>query len=90
MRYTSKGARKTKEDTKKRQKKEPIADLPNAGFVRLGTILRVFPVGRSSWWKGIAEGRYPTGVKLAPRTTAWNVSSIRALIDQIGNAAPGQ
>ena len=44
--------------------------LPEIGFVRLPQILAVFPVGRSTWWKGVAEGRYPAAVKLGPRSTA--------------------
>lgn len=62
------------------QKSTPPA-LPASGFVRLPQILAVFPVSKSAWWKGVAEGRYPASVKLGPRTTAWRVSDIRALIE---------
>jgi hypothetical protein len=41
-----------------------------------------FPVGRSSWWAGIKSGRFPKPVKLGPRTTAWRVEDIRALIER--------
>lgn len=54
--------------------------LPNEGYVRLPTVLAVFPVGRSTWWQGVADGRYPAPVKLAPRISAWRVKDIRALI----------
>jgi predicted DNA-binding transcriptional regulator AlpA len=37
-------------------------------------------VSKSSWWAGCKSGRYPSAVKLGPRTTAWRVSEIRALI----------
>jgi prophage regulatory protein len=57
-------------------------DLPASGYVRLETVLTVIPVGRSTWWKGIKEGRFPAGVKLGPRTTAWRVEDIRALIER--------
>jgi len=56
--------------------------LPDTGFVRLPTILSVFPVSKSTWWAGVKSGRYPLPVKLSPRTTAWPVESIRALIEQ--------
>jgi len=56
--------------------------LPEAGFVRLPDVLRVFPVSRSTWWAGVRDGRYPTSIKLAPRVTAWRVEDIRALIEQ--------
>ena len=57
----------------------PVA-LPEQGFVRLPTILGLFPVGRSTWWAGVKSGRFPAPVKLGPRLTAWRVEDIRALI----------
>ncbi|CCH49853.1 helix-turn-helix transcriptional regulator [Pseudodesulfovibrio piezophilus] len=59
--------------------------LPETGFVRLPQVLQIIPVCKAAWWKGIVEGRYPKGVKLAPRTTAWRVEDIRALIDRLSN-----
>jgi len=56
-------------------------ELPEIGFVRERQILRVFPVGRSTWWNGVRDGKYPQPVKLSDRITAWRVSDIRALIE---------
>lgn len=56
--------------------------LPAEGYVREPQVLTAFPVSRSTWWKGVKEGKYPQPVKLGPRITAWRVSDIRALIDQ--------
>lgn len=56
------------------------ATLPEAGFVRLSTILQVFPVGRSTWWAKVKSKEYPQPIKLAPNTTAWRVEDIRDLI----------
>lgn len=61
-------------------------DLPSEGFVRLPKVLHVLGVGRSSFWAGIKEGRYPKPVKLGPRTSAWRVDDIRALIASHSNA----
>lgn len=70
--------------------------LPETGYLRLPQIIgnpkanppipAVIPVCKSSWWAGVKSGRYPKPVKLGPRTTAWRVSDIRALIDatQVG------
>lgn len=55
--------------------------LPEIGFVRLPEVLAVFPVSKSAWWAGIKEGRFPKPVKLGPKTTAWRVQDIRALIE---------
>lgn len=64
--------------------------LPEEGFVRLPTVLQVLPMGESSWYKGIREGRYPKPVSLGGRVVAWNVKDIRQLINQIaGNVKQG-
>ena len=60
-------------------------DLPATGFVRDKQIFQFIPVSRSSWWAGVAEGRYPKPVKLGPRTTAWRVQDIRDLIEQLAS-----
>jgi predicted DNA-binding transcriptional regulator AlpA len=51
--------------------------------VRLDTILKIFPVGRSMWWAGVKSGRYPPSVKLGPKVTAWKVQDIRALMNDL-------
>ena len=44
----------------------------------------LIPIGRTSFLNGVKSGKYPKPVKLGERTTAWRVSDIRALIDQMG------
>ena len=56
--------------------------LPPTGFVRLQTVLHVYPVSKASWWAGVKSGRYPRSYKLGPRTTAWRAEDIRALIER--------
>jgi len=65
-------------------KHQNYAPWPNNGFVRLSSILAPkgpLPISRSSWWAGVASGRYPKPVKLGPRITAWRVNDLRALMD---------
>lgn len=59
------------------------ANLPNEGYARLPLILSVYPVSKTAWWNGIKSGKYPKPVKLGPRTTAWRVEDIRALINSL-------
>ena len=61
--------------------------LPESGFVRLPAVLAVFPVSRSTWWAGIQSGKYPSGIKLSERVTAWKVEDIRALIQRFTDGA---
>lgn len=57
--------------------------LPETGFVRLSTILKLIPIGKSSWWAKVQSGHYPQSVKLGTRTTAWRVQDIRKLINDL-------
>jgi predicted DNA-binding transcriptional regulator AlpA len=59
--------------------------LPETGFLRLPTILRIFPIGRSTWWQGVKDGKFPKPIKLGKRTTAWRVEDIKALIEKHSN-----
>ncbi len=54
--------------------------LPDIGFVRLPIILNIFPVGRSTWWQGVKDGKYPKPIKIAERAVAWRVEDIKSLI----------
>ena len=61
--------------------------FPQTGFLRLGSIIAPrgpIPVGRSTWWAGVKDGRFPQPVKLGPRITVWRVEDIRALIENGG------
>ncbi len=70
-----------------------MAQLPETGFLRQAQILGdpkadppsppIIPVSKSSWWKGISNGRYPKPLKLAPNTTVWKVEDIIALISSV-------
>lgn len=56
-------------------------ELPSTGFVRLSTILRHYPIARSTWWAGVKAGRFPKPVKLSEGCTAWRAEDIHALIE---------
>ena len=68
--------------------------LPITGYVRIWQIIGdrkkgippVIPISRSSWWAGVADGRYPKPVKLSERCTVWRVEDIRAMLDKGGVA----
>ena len=60
-----------------------VKSLPETGYVRLPDVLRLIPVGKSTWWAGIKTGRYPKPVKLGARAIGWRVEDIRALIKSL-------
>ena len=65
--------------------------LSESGYLRLNQIVGnpkadppippIIPISKASWWAGVKEGRFPTPVKLGPRTTAWRIEDIRQLIE---------
>jgi prophage regulatory protein len=59
------------------------AQKPSAGYLRLPEVLSIFPVSKSTWWAGIKSGKYPPGVKLSQRITAWKIEDIRTLLEQV-------
>lgn len=71
----------------------PMRELPETGFLRLQQIIGnpkarppippIIPVSKSTWWAGVAAGKYPPGVKISARCTAWPISAIRELIDGV-------
>jgi predicted DNA-binding transcriptional regulator AlpA len=54
------------------------------GFLRLPQVLEIIPVGKSTWWAGCKNGRFPRPVKPGPRTTAWKAEDIAALLEKFG------
>ena len=64
--------------------------LPLSGFMRLPQILQLIPISKSAWWQGCRDGRFPKPVKLGPKTTAWRVEDIAALIESIGSSPQAQ
>ncbi|MBQ3170747.1 MAG: AlpA family phage regulatory protein [Mailhella sp.] len=64
--------------------------LPLTGFMRLPQILQLIPISKSVWWQGCRDGRFPKPVKLGPKTTAWRVEDIAALIERIGSSPQAQ
>ena len=64
-----------------------LQTTPRDRFLRIRQVLEKFPVSRTTWWAGVAEGRYPRGIKLSERTTAWRESEIDALIHRLSEQA---
>lgn len=50
-------------------------------LLRLTEVLQIIPISKSSWWKGIQNGKYPQPIKLGPRTTCWRESDVLELLD---------
>lgn len=74
-----------------------VSKIPETGFFRLTQIIgnpkadppipALIPVSASTWWDGVAAGKYPQGCKLSSRTTAWRVEDILRLIKELSAAS---
>ncbi len=64
--------------------------LPETGYVRLPIVLAIIPVGKSTWWNGVRDGRFPKPIKLTPRCTAWRAEDIHALIKSLADQATSE
>ena len=62
-------------------------NIPTEGFIRLKDLLKLIPVGKSSWWAGVKTGKYPQPVKLGAKTTAWRNKDILNLIKKFEGGA---
>lgn len=45
----------------------------------------IIPVSRATWYKAVAEGRFPKPVRLTEKTAAWRASDIDALVERLNN-----
>ena len=67
---------------------------PGIGFLKLGRVLELFPVSRSSWLAGVKNGKYPAPVKLSARSVGWRSSDIHAFLEALSagqvNAPQGE
>lgn len=60
-----------------------LSNLSQSAYIRLPEILNLVPIGRSTWWLWVATGKAPKGVKLGKKTTAWKLSDIQKLLDDL-------
>ncbi|MBZ6068128.1 helix-turn-helix transcriptional regulator [Aeromonas schubertii] len=63
------------------------SELPQEGFVRVGTLARVLGVAVVTVWRWSANGKLPQPVKLSERVTAWKAEDIRNWINAKDSSA---
>jgi predicted DNA-binding transcriptional regulator AlpA len=50
-------------------------------LLRLPTVLKLYPVGKTTWWNGVRSGKFPSPVRLGERLVAWKATDILALVE---------
>jgi len=54
--------------------------LPQEGFVKLATILKIIPISTSTWHDGVRKGLFIKPIKVGYRSSFYAVQDVRALI----------
>lgn len=59
---------------------QPISDLPNDSYLREWQLLQYLPFSRSTLYRMMAKGEFPSSVKVADKVSAWRVEDVRKWI----------
>jgi predicted DNA-binding transcriptional regulator AlpA len=57
--------------------------LPPVTLLRKPQVLARLGIPKSSWDRGVRQGRYPRPIKIGQRAVAWTSTSIDALIESL-------
>jgi predicted DNA-binding transcriptional regulator AlpA len=60
--------------------------LPDAAYVRVATVARIFGCSVPSIWRMCKDSRLPAPRKLSHRVTGWNVGELRRTLSERGAA----
>lgn len=52
-------------------------------LLRLPEVLSILPISKSHFLQKVKDGVFPRGIKIGPRTTAWKLKDIAALIKEL-------
>ena len=57
-----------------------LGTLPDDSLIPQTDVLTIVRISRTSWWRGVKDGRYPQPIKLGPRMNRWRIGTIRELV----------
>lgn len=58
-------------------------NLNDIRYLRIQDVLRIIPIGKSTFYKRVKSGEYPKPYKIAERTVAWKYTDIEKLSKEI-------
>jgi len=53
--------------------------LPDEAIIRLVDVLRLVPVSRATWLRGVKSGIYPKPLRLSTRAVGWRLKDVLSL-----------
>jgi len=73
--------------------------FPTSGYLRLSQIVgnprtnpptpAIIPIGKSTWWRWVAEGKVSKGRKLGPKIRVWTPQEIGDLLTKLASEQEG-
>lgn len=77
-----------KRRTRHRVEKPVLTELPKSGLLQLSSFVPspMFDMGRSTWWKLVAEKVAPQPVRLKPGGTFWRAEDLAAFLKSLSNS----
>ena len=63
--------------------RKSILPMPMEGLMRLDQVLMYYPVGKTTLYKEINEGRFPQQIKLG-RSVFWDAVQVRTFLQKAG------
>ena len=57
------------------------------GFLRVSQVIKLLGIGKSTFYKWIADGRFSRGIRLGERIKVWKSEEIYAFMDKAAEAA---
>lgn len=54
-------------------------NIPEAGYLRQAQLVgHVLPIGASTLWRWVKDGKFPKPIKISERVTVWRAEDVRA------------
>ena len=58
-------------------------NIPITGYLRQSQLVgSILPIGATTLWRWVKEGKFPQPIKLSTRVTVWRAEDVRAWLDQ--------
>jgi predicted DNA-binding transcriptional regulator AlpA len=52
-------------------------------LLRLPEVLKIIPVSKAAFYKGIAKNQYPQPIKISSRLSVWKLADIRECVGRL-------
>ncbi len=65
-----------------------FSESPIRGAMRAKECAKFLGIGESTFWRWVASGRVPEGIRLSPRCTVWPIEEMQGMVQRSQTASP--